>query len=622
MRPLSIASIVASGCFACMRRLTIAGLIAALTLGTSVIVAGAQINPYNSGAQINPYNSGAQTNPYNAGAQARAIVAGPQARPTYWPPIVSPPGVVSCPPLQPPCPVVKESYFDVPWTQKLGTYRGNEIDEPLVLPYAALPGVNQTWCATDPSGSRSPASCMIETGISSIVGIDRTDTLYDWTNATITGATRCPSLANYNLGGECTNDNNKKTLPYCDNPQSPKLPSPNNLPCIEVRLELSMYWSRGSNVLVQRPFGNEWSLPSILPPYNTGVVLSDGTAYGQQVSWYMSHYCSVAGVVINAVCNNDYFSEYNDGFSITQAGTPNKWPNINAPWSVFPNNSSDPTPPSGVNPGLLNHCAQYVPMTTPLTPLTTCTLVLAGFDLSDPVKGGSSAYAGQYLDQNNKLVNSDAAPGWFNNALKSFPTNTSPADLQRHFPWPGTWSGGRPLVPPFDWGTWTYPQAVANPFLGQFSFVGNPNIVNDARPDHFLYPRRCTATDLANGLTNGGAQGLRQCGLNYEIHLNGWGGGNSDKTCGVQGTEACSSPWPNTPAWQTAIGPNGAHMTPSNQYGRTSFLFAGLPGQQLPVSFAKPDKTNVRGLSVYEQVHNSSLFSLYLPIANPDYARG
>ena len=53
----------------------------------------------------------------------------------------------------------------------------------------------------------------------------------------------------------------------------------------------------------------------------------------------------------------------------------------------------------------------------------------------------------------------------------------------------------------------------------------------------------------------------------------------------------------------------------ANQYGRTSFLFAGVPGMQLPVSFYK-DPSSDSGLSIYEQVYNASIFSLYLPIAN------
>jgi hypothetical protein len=81
-----------------MRRLTIAGLIAALTFGTFALVAS-------------------------------IVVASAQTRPTYWPPTKG-------------APVMTEPYSDIPWHQKLGTYAGNEIDEALVLPYAALPAEN------------------------------------------------------------------------------------------------------------------------------------------------------------------------------------------------------------------------------------------------------------------------------------------------------------------------------------------------------------------------------------------------------------------------------------------------------------------------------------------------
>jgi hypothetical protein len=96
------------------------------------------------------------------------------------------------------------------------------------------------------------------------------------------------------------------------------------------------------------------------------------------------------------------------------------------------------------------------------------------------------------------------------------------------------------------------------------------------------------------------------------------GGGNGPSACGPSKNQPCgalNSPWPNTTNWYTAI--TNAEIIPANQYGRTSFLFAGLPGMQLPVSFAQPNKTcRPNCLSVYEQAHNASLFSLYLPIAN------
>jgi hypothetical protein len=83
---------------------------------------------------------------------------------------------------------------------------------------------------------------------------------------------------------------------------------------------------------------------------------------------------------------------------------------------------------------------------------------------------------------------------------------------------------------------------------------------------------------------------LRACGFDYELHHNGW-----------------LLEWPMS-FWS---GLNGTNIVGPNQYGRTSFLFAGVPGMQLPVSFYQ-----IGGLSVYEKVYNDSIFSLYLPIAN------
>jgi hypothetical protein len=306
-----------------MRRLTIAGLIAALTFGTFALVAS-------------------------------IVVASAQTRPTYWPPTKG-------------APVMTESYSDIPWHQKLGTYAGNEIDEALVLPYAALPAENVTYCTntmgpqpTGTAGQTWQARCMIETGINGIMGIDRTDTLYDYNNAntTIKTATRClPNPPNY--GVPCN-----KTLLYC---QDPSLP--NSLPCIEVKLALSMYWNRGSDAVVQRPIGTE---PPISPSNYGGYVITDGTTYAPQMPWYMSHYCdslfTTGNDALDAVCYGDYFSTMNDGFNTTGTGQPG-WPNNSAPWSVFPSN------------GAQNHCA---PASTTTPPLTVCTLVMAGFDL-DPV---------------------------------------------------------------------------------------------------------------------------------------------------------------------------------------------------------------------------------------------
>ena len=90
-----------------MRHLTIAGLIAALTMGSFVLVASAQ------------------------------------DRAPFWPATTGPP-------------VVSEWYSDVPWHQKLGTYAGNEIDEALILPYDAIPDQEKAFC-TKKIWGRKPA---------------------------------------------------------------------------------------------------------------------------------------------------------------------------------------------------------------------------------------------------------------------------------------------------------------------------------------------------------------------------------------------------------------------------------------------------------------------------------
>jgi hypothetical protein len=112
-----------------------------------------------------------------------------------------------------------------------------------------------------------------------------------------------------------------------------------------------------------------------------------------------------------------------------------------------------------------------------------------------------------------------------------------------------------------------------------------------ARADHYLYPRQCTLADLAG--TDMNVVRLRACSLNYELHHNGW-----------------LEQWPMS--FQQDL--KNAGML-ANQYGRTSFLFAGVPGMQLPVSFYKIP-SSPSGLSIHEQVYNPSIFSVYLPIAN------
>lgn len=435
-------------------------------------------------------------------------------------------------------PVVQEWYTDIPWHQKLGTYAGNEIDEALVLPYDALGDAEKALCSTRQWGQEA---CMLEVGVNNILGMRRTDTPYAAQDPKIQAAREC---------------------------QDP------SLPCVEVKLSVSSFRTRssGADVLLQpRTFGTE---PPTSTGYYGGYTITDGSSYAPQMPWYMAHYCDAkfpTGVndVQDPVCYGDYFSPMNNGFNPMGLGATD-WPR-SQPWSVHPPTDNGPA----------NHCKSGE---------TQCTFAMAGFDLR-PVAASASGL--QYGPYNANLL------GWFNAALQSFPADLGADELQRHFPWSGA---------PVTWESFLYPQAVANPFLGQFDYITaapangpdcdvgpngplSSNCYNTAivRAQTYLYPRRCALGDLAAG----DATRLRQCGLNYELHHNGY-----------------LEQWPES-FWPDVV---NAGMI-ANQYGRTSFLFAGVPGLQMPVSFQKLPGSSA-DLSLYEQVNNASIFSLYLPITN------
>lgn len=461
--------------------------------------------------------------------------------------------------------VLKEWYTDIPWHQKLGTFAGNEIDEALVLPYAALRDDDKRYCKLK---NLSNEECMLRVGINNILGTYRTDTPYDPESPTIKSADEC------------------------------KDPT---LPCIEVKLELSNFRTRSTPdatavELDPSPFGVEpqhqatppfvpvGNYPDGQPSYYGGYAITDGSTYAPQMPWYMSHYCQAfyAGDADtqDPVCYADYFSPFNDGFNLIKDRRIDQWP-LSAPWSVFPVANA----PS-------NHCKPGE---------TKCTLVMGGFDLKELPEDASKL---QY-----KKYNVDFLLTWFNAALEKFPTDR---DNTRHFPWSGAH---------IDWAGFIYPRATHNPFLGTFEETppappepsaadcdttlhtngeGCTNTGN-ITATHYLYPRQCKLSDLTEAAagTKTAVDTLRHCSLNYELHHNGY--------------------WPQWPRsyWQEIL---DAGMI-ANQYGRTSFLFAGVPGMQLPVSFYKEPAEAFHEdpgelLSIYQRVYNASIFSLYMPITN------
>ena len=209
------------------------------------------------------------------------ILGGAAVRAPFWPAITG-------------TPVLQEWYSDLPWHQKLGTFAGNEIDQALILPYDALGDSEKALCTTL---NLSQEDCMLELGVNNVLGILRTDTLYAPDDPKIQAAKECQDAS---------------------------------LPCIEVQLALSSFWTRstGSAVaLLPRPFGTE---PADANNYYGGYTITDGSTYAPQMPWYMAHYCSSqfpVGVndVQDPVCYGDYFSPMNNGFNPMGLGATD-WP--------------------------------------------------------------------------------------------------------------------------------------------------------------------------------------------------------------------------------------------------------------------------------------------------------
>ncbi len=447
--------------------------------------------------------------------------------------------------------MLDEWYSDVPWHQKLGTFAGNEIDAALVLPYEALPDAEKQYCA---KAGLSNEDCMIETGVNNVLGIHRIETLYDPADSRIANAPECKA-------------------PY---------------QCTEVKLELSSFWSRstGSTVdLVPEPFGQRVDLGPTGDNYG-GYQITDGSTYAPQLQWELAHYCDsrfpANGDAQDPVCYGDYFSPMNNGFNPLRDTNLTQWPR-SQPWSIYP---AAAAPPAG-----LNQCPPQD---------TKCVLVMAAFDMqpvaADPKQLPNPVYNQHLLD-------------WFTkNAVPTF------TDDKRHFPWNNGW-----LATPTPWQDFFYARAVLNPFLGNYPTVkvndANPltPVKCDIKPDgsgttvipcyntdiiraaSTVYPRLCTLANLAGAASGNAADVdlLRKCGLNYELHHNGF-----------------LAQWPDSYAAQV----RNAGIS-ANQYGRTSFLFAGVPGMQMPVSFYAEGASD-SGMTLYQQVHNASIFTLFLPAAN------
>ena len=467
--------------------------------------------------------------------------------------------------------VADEWFSDLPWHQKLSTKDSNLIDVPFVLPFAALPKalIDTTPCF-DQSGQRDEARCMLQYGILNVMGFKRSDRVY--------GASEVNQLT----PDACRDDE-----------------------CVEVRLDVHRFHtatdSTSGQGYVADEFRNNKSAVT-KPPASLGLAVTEATIFAPWRAWFTGHYCAVWAEIADSVCYDDYFT--------TQLVAPAS-PGV--PWikrapALFW--------PRGTEKDFEKFCASGE---------DSCAMYMGKVDWTDPAyddqgnetfnvvvcdtPAGSSDPETMEFCRKQVMDRSQRLDDQVRQALTSF------ADDGR-FPWyevefnDDTFYKG-----------WTKENIAVNPFIGYYD-LQRSEIVDAAQKifkfdsPHYALPKRCTKTDYRNARQGDSAaiERLAECAVNIEIHTNGfyeyW-------------KDLYDDPLPLEVATIQDIS-KAMPDTPSNQYGRTMFLFAGVPEQHIPVSFEVQNEIRGNGgellleeMSVYDKVYNGSKYIQYLPMVNP-----
>ena len=184
----------------------------------------------------------------------------------------------------PPTVLVEEFYTDIPWHQKLSTKDSNLIDIPMVMPFDAI-AFKDAKCKAANMTAKEKARCMLQYGIVNVMGMERTDTLYDSGKA----PANCP-------------DTNKD--------------------CVEVKLKVQRFHSNTTNsegyeadeirnnpgMAINKNETDPKKKDVIIP--SLGYAITEATMFVPWLSpWPIGHYCAKGyDDVHDAVCYEDYFT--------------------------------------------------------------------------------------------------------------------------------------------------------------------------------------------------------------------------------------------------------------------------------------------------------------------------
>ena len=471
-----------------------------------------------------------------------------------------------------------ESYTDIPWHQKLSTKDSNLIDIPIVMPFKAIPfkGENNKCKAADIT-AKEKARCMLQYGIINVMGMERTDTLYD---------------------------PDKDTIP-ADCPDTKK-------DCVEVKLKVQRFHSNTTNSMGyeaedirNNPGEAKNTLGKPVKIVSLGYAITEATLFTPWLPWYTGHYCALAkDGVHDAVCYEDYFTTM-----IQATGKPGQaW--LEEVPDIF-------VPHGKLKTIFENFCKAG---------LRSCDLKLGkvkwlkkdggGWETDPKVITTFHPCGGLHPDmkdnnpdrtkeqcQQEVETRTDNLVTQFNTAI----TNTDYFfDDKHHYPWENTATDRAELQTAIQ----------TNPFIGAYNLTWyaadkqgkekeeDPTIYRsffNGRP--YVLPKQCVATNYSGareGKIND-INALKDCALDFEIHTNGF----FEQWAPLFGSSSTLT--------QKAIQEiyDFSDSLINNQYGRTLFLFAGVPEQHIAVSFEMQGD-----MSIHDKVYGSSMYTQYLPLVN------
>lgn len=365
--------------------------------------------------------------------------------------------------------------------------------------------------------------------------------------------------------------------------------------CVQVKLDIQRVHSTGETTYAADPVTNNTVNGAYGIIFSTGFAITESTVFAPWHPWYMGHFCAFkADHAADAVCYEDYFT--------TQLVAPTVLVDKQVwlkdrPALYYPQTLDSPWPGAQQ---FGSFCKASVDKNNP----DPCPLYLGKVKFQENNNIGSrvidcgtncDAYQTSVNDKTHGLVEQ------FNEALNAF------ADNYR-YPWNATAdANGNPLD---DYKT--------NAFTGYYDLTysetdGTSHDYKFQAPPYVL-PKQCTQQNFAAARLNGNGadaaiSSLKECSLSLELHTNGY----FDQWANLYGGTLSPD---NINQIESVFFGGALH---ANQYGRTLFMYAGVPEQMLPVSFTAASATaGAPPLVTYDKIFGSSLYTQYLPMVNPD----